>query len=85
MDQAQSELADAQTGLDETRAERDQIQTELDSALKRIAELAPYQTLLDAGCLRMTDPQLRWDCPSGANLASVNLTGANLTEAIGYH
>jgi uncharacterized protein YjbI with pentapeptide repeats len=71
--------------LDETRAERDQIQTELDSALKRIAELAPYQALLDAGCSRMTDPQLRWDCPSGANLASVNLTGANLTEAIGYH
>jgi uncharacterized protein YjbI with pentapeptide repeats len=86
---AQTELADAQTGLDETRAERDQIQAELDGALKQIAELAPHQVLLDAGCSRMTDPQLHWDCPSGANLASVNLyetnlTGANLADAIGY-
>ena len=64
---AQTELADAQTGLDETRAERDQIQAELDGALKQIAELAPHQVLLDAGCSRMTDPQLHWDCPSGAN------------------
>ena len=56
----------------------------LDGAVSHLAELAPYEVLADAGCLRGSDPHLYWNCPKGVNPAGVNLTGAVLTGVIGH-
>ena len=58
--------------------------TELDGAVLQLAELAPYEVLADAGCLRGSDPHLYWNCPKGVNPTGVNLTGAVFNGVIGY-